>query len=768
MTNSPSTATPAGLTRRGMLASAATAGLLYSFSVPIGGRAASAAGVPTSIGAFVRVSTDETVTIVVGASEMGQGVTSGIAQVLAEELMVDWTKVSVQTGQADAAYANPILRSQGTFGSFSMRGYFAAMRKAGATVREMLTLAAAQAMKVGVSSLTAIDGKVYITGTATCMTYGQLAASAALLMPPTAPALLGTGRYIGASLPRADIPVKVNGAAVFGLDVRLPGMVYAAIQNAPVVGATVPTGAYFATPSGALRVVPLDTAVAVIANDTYAAIRAARSLSVKWVVPGNNGSLSSDGILAEAQQLMNTGQILTAETTGSASGAFAAAAKTVDQVYVLPYLAHACMEVLNCTALVTATSCAIWAPTQAQSSVVASATALTGLPANAITVYTTYLGGGLGRKIEQDFIKQAIRIAQAMPGTPVKLTWSREQDFSADQYRPMALVRARAGLDLLGNVSAWWTRMVSPSYAYQHGGSTAVDFISMAGAAGLPYAFDSRQVEYIRHPAPVPVGSWRSIGCSVHTFVTETMIDDLATLAGADPLAFRLKLLAGRARAIAVLNAVAALANWNTPAPAGHARGLAFCFTDNSYVAQVIEVSQPTTGVMKVHSVACVVDCGFAVNPDGVTAQIEGGIVHGLSAALWGQVTITNGRPNLRNFDTYRMMRMRDMPTISVQLINGDPTSIGGAGEISVPPVAPAVSNAWTKLTGQRIRTLPMSKVLSGTAGGTTTGSGSTSGTGAGGTSGSGAGSTSGGSRNSGDGTRTRTGTRTGDDGSDD
>jgi len=366
------------------------------------------------------------------------------------------------------------------------------------------------------------------------------------------------------------------------------------------------------------------------------------------------------------------------------------------------------MEVLNCTALVTASTCTIWAPTQAQSAVVATATTITGLPASAIIVNTTFLGGGLGRKIEQDFISQAIRIAQTMPGTPVKLTWSREQDFAADQYRPMALARVQVALDSSGNVAAWWSRLVAPSYSFQHGGSTGVDFLAITGATGIPYKFSNRLVEYVRHPAPVAVGSWRSIGCSINTFVTESAIDEAAAVSEVDPLAFRQRLLSDNARALAVLNAAAALAGWGNPLPVGRARGLAFCFTDNSYVAEIVEVSQPTSGVMRVHNVACVVDCGFAVNPDAVTAQIEGGFVHGMSSALWGQVTISSGRANVRNFDSYRMVRMREMPIIKVQIINGNAGSLGGVGEISVPPAAPALANAWAALTGQRIRSLPL------------------------------------------------------------
>ncbi len=708
--------TTGGLNRRELLAASAAC-LVYAFSVPLTARGARAAAAQTFIGAFVRIDANEGITVLVGVSEMGQGTISSIAQVLAEELTVDWRNVSVQSAPANSAFGNPILRgTQATFGSLSMRGFFAPARIAGATVREMLKMAAAKAFNVPVGSLTTANGKVFAGNS--FLTYGNLAASAAKETPPVNPPLLGTGQYVGVSVPRSDIPMKVNGSAVFGIDVRLPGMVYAGIQNAPVVGATVSPGATFAVPPGTLAVVALDTAVAVVARDTYTSTRAARNLQVNWSVPAGNGAISSAGIMTQAEQFMTTGPVLTAETVGYPQGAILAAAKTVDLTYSVPYLAHGCMEVLNCTALITATSCVVWAPTQAQSAVVATAVAITGLPASAITVNTTFLGGGLGRKIEQDFIAQAIKIAKTMSGTPVKLTWSREQDFAADQYRPMALARVQAGLDASGNLSVWWNRLVAPSYSFQHGGSTGVDFLAITGATGLPYAIAHRLVEYVRHTTPVAVGSWRSIGCSINTFVVESALDELALTAGVDPLAFRRRLLAGNARALAVLEAAAALGDWGTPPPAGRSRGIAFCFSDNSYVAQVVEVSQPSPGTMKVHAVACVVDCGMAVNPDAVTAQIEGGIVHGMSAALWGQVTFASGRPNVRNFDTYRVARMRDMPVIKVEIINGAPASLGGAGEVSVPPVAPALANAWAGLTGQRIRSLPLFPRAVSSAGG--------------------------------------------------
>jgi isoquinoline 1-oxidoreductase beta subunit len=622
--------------------------------------------------------------------------------------MVDWTKVKVVASPAGPTYGNPLFGGyQGTFGSYSMRGFYQPMRVAGATVREMLKAAAAQAWNVPVASVTAASGAVSLNGASTIRTYGQLAASAALQAPPTNPPLLGSGQYIGKSMPRADLPAKVNGSAIYGIDVQMAGMLCASVLNSPVFGGTLPAGSLPVTPAGCVAVVGLGNAVAVVAHDTYAAIKGARSLTVNWSLPAGATQVSNGSILSAAQKFMTNGPAQTAETVGNAAAAYASAPFKLDQTYTLPFVPHACMEVLNCTAVVTANSCTIWAPTQSQANVVATAAALTGLPSSAITLNTTFLGGGLGRKLETDFISQAILIAMAMKGTPVKMTWSREEDFRHDQYRPMALSRVQAGYDAAGNILAWSNRLVAPSYAYQHGGSIGVDFLTIPGAIGLPYAFGSRLVEYVRHTATVPVGSWRSIGCSINNFVVESALDEIAVATGVDPLALRQNLLQGNARALAVLDAAATMGGWSTPTPAGHARGLAFCASDNGFVAQVIELTRPTKSTVKVLTVSCAVDVGLAVNPDCVTAQIEGGVVHGLSSSLWGQMPIGGGKAQISNFDNYRMMRMSDMPVINVQIINGG-GSLGGAGEISVPPVAPAVASALARLKGARIRSLPI------------------------------------------------------------
>ncbi len=683
----------------GASASAAT----FGFALPLTPSPASAASTATSISAWIAIDIDETVIIQIGAQEMGQGIMSGLAQVAASELMVDWSKIRAHTALANPKFANPLTQAQFTGGSTSMRGFYPAMRIAGATVREMLKQAAANRWGVTVSSVTASNGVVSDGGSRSA-TYGQLVFDAAKLSPPASPPLLGSS-LIGKSVPRVDIPGKLNGSAVYGIDVRVPGMLYAAVKQCPVFGGTLPSG--WVAPKVGVAVIPLDNAVAVVSTDTYSAMRGARGLQINWSLPTDRGQKDSTAVSAAAQQLMQSGSPAIAESQGSALAAIGASPKTLDVTYSLPYLAHACMEPLNCTVSVTANRCDVWAPTQAPGNVAAIAASLTGLPAKAVHVTTTYMGGGLGRKFELDYVIQAIRVAMAVK-KPIKLTWSREEDFTHDQYRPMALIRVQAGLDAGGKVTGWANRIVSPSILYQRWPAAlvnGVDSQSVDGAIALDYAFGSRLVEFVRHPVGIPVGFWRSVGHSLNAFSVESAIDELALMAGRDTLAFRQNLLAGNPKGLAVLNAAASLAGWGTALPTGHARGIAYSVGFGSIVAQVAEVSATATSI-RVHKVSCAIDCGLAINPDSVKAQMEGGIAHGLAAALWGNMTFTQGAANYANFSHYRMLRLPEMPQVDVTIVNsGGP--LGGVGEPGVPPIAPAVANAYAKLTGKRVRTLP-------------------------------------------------------------
>jgi isoquinoline 1-oxidoreductase beta subunit len=703
--------------RRQFIVSTATGGgLLLGFGLPLLSRLTKAATttspiVSSTINTWIQIGSDESVTILVGSSDMGQGALSGLAQIVAEELMVDWSMVKAIEAPASPLYGNPAFGgSQVTGGSNSVRGYYDALRTAGAAAREMLIAAAANSWGVSAAVCSASNGTVVRSDTNEILTYGILAQSAATLTPPTDPPLTSPGnfRLIGKPVQRLDLPSKVNGSAVYGIDVVVPGMVYAAIVHCPSIGGTCTVLPQ--TPQGATDVVNLANAVAVVADSTWNAFQAANAIrgNIQWNIPASAAAINSAQIFSQAQQLIQHGIALVAETQGNVSAALAAAAKVLDLTYDVPYVAHATMEVVNCTASVTAAGCEIWAPTQVQSAVLATAAAITGLDPTVIKVHTTFLGGGLGRKLEVDFIAQAIQISQAI-GKPVKLTWSREEDFGNDQYRPMALMRVRAGLDATGNVMGWSYRNVSPSILGQRGyiGPNDVDSQAVEGATGLSYAFASRLVDWVPHPAAVPVGFWRSVGNSLNAFAAESAIDELAKAANLDPLKFRRRLLASDTRSLAVLNAAATMAGWGNALPAGNALGIAFWASFGSVVCQIAQISGTTPATIRVHRVVCVIDCGSVVNPDSVTAQMQGGIVHGMTAALWGKVTFANGTASASNFNNYRMMRMRDMPQIDVQIItSGAP--IGGVGEPGVPPIAPAIANAYATLTGQRLRTLPL------------------------------------------------------------
>ncbi len=704
----PSTPLP---TRRQFVATAA-GGLMLGFFLP--GKFAAqtlstaAATSQTRLNAFLLIGADNTITLRFGGCELGQGAMSGFAQILAEELVVNWSKVKVIT-------AEPSSVSYITGGSSAIKNNYLPLRQAGAAARAMLLRAAAQTWAVTPSTLTVTDGVVIHSPTNRKLTYGALANLAATLTPPASPAFITDAnlRVIGKALPRLDIPSKVNGSAIYGIDVRIPNMVYASIKHCPQFGGTVASmprsnnGRGNGSGSGTVYVNLGNAVAAVVASDTHSAIEAARGANVTWNIPASAANLDSSVFDTEAANIMAHGPAVNAETVGSVGTWLSASTKTLDATYSFPYLAHACMEVLNCTVDLTATACEIWAPTQAAAWVQATASSLTGLPLGSITVHTTLLGGGLGRKIEQDYIAQAVKVAMAIK-KPVKLTWSREEDFGNDMYRPMTLSYVKAGLDGKGNILSWQNRVVSPSILAQKGYIAAGEEDGQAteGATALPYSMTSRVVEYAAHPSPIPIGFWRSVGNSYNAFVVESFIDELAHAEGADPYQFRRNLLINNPRFLAVLDAAAELGNWNSPAPRGHSRGIAIAEAFGTVVAEVIEISNASATSLRLVSVALAVDCGRVINPDSVKAQMEGGILHGLSAALWGHVTFSNGTASVKNFSNYRMLRMSEVPTINVAIINSTDAP-SGAGEPAVPPAGPAMANAYFKATGTRIRTLP-------------------------------------------------------------
>lgn len=711
---SVSTPAPNGAGRREFIASAVSGvGFLLGFTIDAGTRATRAAGLDTSLNAYIRIGVDESITILFGGCEMGQGSMSGLAQIVAEDLMVDWSSVKIEQALASSI-------SYLTGGSSAVRGRYNTLRKAGATVRDMLIAAAAKTWNVPATQCVAQSAKVLHTPTNRVLTYGALAALAATMPVPAAPVLVDPSKFrlIGKNIPRQDIPLKVNGKAIFGIDVRLPNMVYAVIKHCPTLGGTLaktPT-----KPSGAIAVVPVTApenrgvivagtfnAVAVVASNTWQARNLARNLSVSWNLPASASSMDSAAILTQANTLLSSGTPVISEKLGDAEAAIATAPKKLDFTYTFPYLAHATLEPLNCTASVTATSCEVWAPNQAAGWVLATAMAVTKLPADKVTIHTTFLGGGLGRKIEQDYVRQAVEVSNALK-RPVKLTWTREEDFANDQYRPMAVVRVRAGFDGTGNILGFAARNVSPSILGQRGwiGPTANDGQASEGLTGHKYNFLSNLAEWVRHPSPIPVGFWRSVGHSINAYAVECMLDEIATSLKIDPLTYRKQLLGSDPKAKAVIDAADANSQWRFSLPTGHSWGVAFAESFGTLVCQVVEISAPTTTSIRVHRVTVAVDCGFAVNPGSVEMQMQGGIVHGLGSILWGQIPFKAGVSQVKNFSNYRVLKIGEMPQITVVPINsGTPT--GGAGEPAVPPIGPAVANAYFKLTGKRVRTLP-------------------------------------------------------------
>ena len=753
----------AAVSRRSLVKGAG-AGLLLSFALSegtglpkvLGGGADTAgAAVPgssapsTQVNTWLNIATDETITLTVGASEMGQGSFSGLAQALAEDLCVNYDRVLTVQGNPSTTGTTPVGCSLSTVGSSVTRSNFWKMRDAGAIAREMLVQAA---MNVNGdqtrSNYTVTDGVIKYTPNGTTYTYGSVAAAAALLTPPGSAPLIADADFkvIGKTVKRKDIPSKVNGSAIYGIDVRLPNMVYAIIKHSPTFGGTLkatPT-----KPTGMLAVVPTKVwpgtargleaennvnAVAVVGPDTWSTMQAARNMSVSWNLPTGYTTINDTAIKAASTALLTGGTAYVAAGPNPAGTvykvegdsltvdtALAGASKTVSATYSLPYVPHATMEVLNCTVdYVAGVKCDIYAPTQGGKAVLTLAANITGLSLDKIKVVTTMLGGGLGRKWESDFISQAIQVGMAI-GKPVKLMWPREEDFRHDQYRPAAVIGATAGLDANKNIVGWKYRVVSQSLAQQRGTTLPAtgDGMGHEGASKLPYNLGTFSTEYVSDPARIPVGYWRSVGASLNTFAVECQIDELAALAGEDPYLFRRNRLTDP-RWIAVLDAAAAAGNWNTPVATGKARGIAVGAAFNSIVAEVVEASIVTTTVngvttktLKCEKVAVAIDSYMAVNPGQVEHQIIGGVIHGLNATLYGRQKFSNGAAQNANFSTNRMIRGSEAPTVTVTRIANPATldrtkTIGGVGELGVPTLAPALANAYFKLTGTRQRSLP-------------------------------------------------------------
>ncbi len=707
----------ASVSRRRFLQAGAvtTAGLIIGFRFPVEGEAAPISSVFMP-NAFLRIAPSGRVTVIVGRSEMGQGVFTSLPMIVAEELDADWSRVSVEAAPAAPAYYNTILGMQITGGSTSVWSEYEQLRKAGAAARAMLVAAAAEQWKVESSSCRTESGFVIHDATNRRLTYGELVESAAKLTSPAEVALKDpkSFRLIGKPTKRLDTPEKTNGTAVFGIDVKLPGLLTAVIARPPVFGAKVRSinSDRARTIPGVKGVYPVTAGVAVVADGFWPAKRGRDALEIEW----DEGSMAtfSTAKLREQYSELARQPGAVAREEGDAAAALASAAKTIEAEYSVPYLAHAAMEPLNCVADVRADGCDLWTGAQVQTLNQATAAQLTGLPLDKVRLHTTLLGGGFGRRLVPDsnFVRDAVEVSQAAK-VPVKVIWTREDDTRGGWYRPLWVDRFRAGLDANGNIVVWAHTIVGQSIAtgtlFESPLTVkdGIEFSSVEGAADLPYEIPNVYVD-LHSPKPgITVWWWRSVGNSHTGFVVESFTDEVAHAAGKDPFEFRRGLLAKHPRHRGVLEVAAEKAGWGKPLPAGHARGIAVHESFGSFVAQVAEVSVGPGGALRVHRVVCAVDCGQVVNPDTIKAQMEGGINFGLSAVLYGEITLEKGRVQQRNFHDYRMLRMHEAPEIEVHIVPSTEKH-GGVGEPGVPPIAAAVGNAIFAATGKRLRRLPI------------------------------------------------------------
>jgi len=692
--------TPAkGLDRRSFLKTAAASGLLLGFHLP-GSGTARAETADAKLNAWVHVAPDDTVTLYIHKAEMGQGTVTSLAMLLAEELECDWARVHTEFPGIDRAYGG----NQGVVGSQSVRSSWDPLRRAGASARQMLVQAASQQWGVDAAQCQARNGVVINSATGAKLSYGALADAAAKLTPPANVPLKDPSQFtiIGKPRKRLDTPAKVNGSAQFGIDVRLPGMLYAVVARCPVFGGKV--ASFDATKAKAMpgvkHVVQISNGVAVVAENTWAAAQARKALAVKfdegqWA--GQSSAAISKLFVEKSQQ---PGAV--ARKDGDAAGVLAGAAKKIEAVYEAPYLAHAPMEPLNATADVRSDSCEVWASTQGQSAAHQVAIQLTGLKPDQVKVHTCYMGGGFGRRARADYIGEAVEVSKAI-GAPVQLVRTREDDMQQDWYRPASYTKFVGSVGTDGMPEALHSRVICAPFGGLRDG---VSRTGVEGIMDMPYAIPNLLVDYHAADVGIPVSYWRSVGYSQNTFFAESFIDELAVAAGKDALEFRRALLGKQPRMLAALNLAAEKAGWGKPLPAGHGRGIAVVNNIGSYTAQIAEVSAQS-GRLRVHKVVCAVDCGHVVNPAGVEQQIQSGIVYGLSAALKGSITIDKGRVQQDNFHNYDVLRIDEMPVVEVHIVPST-ANPGGIGEAAVPPIAAAVANALYAANGKRVRTLPL------------------------------------------------------------
>jgi len=708
---------PASPSRRRFLRSSSAAALVVGFTLPsVTSRALAAnpaaAFSPTG---YLRITTDNRVTVVCGSSEMGQGVLTAIPMLIAEELDAEWSKVGVEQAPADRAFSNPMFGLQATGGSTTVRAHWEPLRKAGAAARAMLVAAAAEQWKTDASSLRTESSQV-IAPDGRKLSYGALVAAASRQAVPTDPKLKDRKDFklLGNPLKRLDTPAKVNGEAKFGIDAQVPGLLVAVMARAPLPGAKLASlnDAKAKAVKGVQQVITIPSGVAVLANGYWAAKKGRDALEIRWDL-GANAALSSAKVTALLTAGADAADAVAIEVGNLGVGA-ALSTTTVDALYEAPYLAQACMEPMNCTAWVKGqgdnATVEIWVGTQGQGAAQGTAAQVAQTAPAKVKINTLMLGGGFGRRFALDFTVDATLLSK-LSGKPVKLIYSREDDMAAGFYRPASVARFSGAIDAQGKPIVLKIGVGSPSLMAGSGfmkiPANGVDEFALEGIKDHPYDIDNQRIAYGRREPGPQVWFWRSVGHSQNIFFMEGFIDEMAVAAKQDPFEFRRGLMSRQPRYKAVLEAAAEKAGWGKPLPAGVFRGIAVAQSFGSYVAEVAEVSVGADGTPKVHRVVAAVDCGMTVNPEIIRRQIEGAIVYGLSAALYGKITLNDGRVEQGNFNDYPVLRMDEMPKVEVHILPSTEKP-GGIGEPGTPPIAPAVVNAIFAATGKRLRSLPI------------------------------------------------------------
>lgn len=687
-----------------------TSGLIMGVVLPGTVRETMAAGTLHTPNAWVHIADDNSITLISARSEMGQGVYTSMPMLIAEELNVDVTKVTVAAAPPGAQYANAFLGAMITGGSTSVREGWEKLRVAGAQVREMLVAAAAQEWGVAPSAVKAENG--ILTGPGGKKgTYGEFAEAASKQPVPEKPAIKAAKdfRVVGKRIPRTDVPAKVNGTAQFGIDVKLPGMVYASLEQSPVIGGkvkSVDSAAAKAMP-GVVDVVQIPDGVAVVANSYWGAVKARRALKIEWDL-GPGASLNSATMLQTSLDAAQNGKVIAVQPAkGDAKGAIGSAAKVVNATYITPLQSHSPLEPMNFTAHVTAGKALLIGPTQFQQGAQGATAAALGIKPEDVDVQTTFLGGGFGRRIELDFVVQAAQISKAVK-LPVKLVWSREDDMTHDFYRPLGLNQLSAGLDASGKLTGLHFKLTSQSITQRAFGlpkDTLDPFMVEYGVT--PYNIANTQHDLVIHDAGLRVGYWRAVSHNMNAFANESFIDELALAAGKDPVDFRMAMLEGKPRYQAVLKDVVEKSGYRKGAAKGRALGVALMDGYDTVLAVVAEISLGADGEVRVHKVTTSTDLGMVVNPEIVEQQIQSSIIMGMGTALKHAITVEGGRVQQANFNTYPLVRTNETPEVVISLIKSTEKP-GGIGEPYTAAIVPALANAVAKLTGKRVRQLPI------------------------------------------------------------